>query len=343
MVILVLKRGVVVINVDPSQLKLNHIGIHGVILLLCLLCASEVYSFAIQIDEAPWSNISGPIDEALRRGRIEEVLDRSNQEVIRTQARVGNEHPDLALALSQFGRVYQALNRFEEARSYFERALKIRTAVFGEIHSSVAVSLLDIADTYREAGQYTQAAPFYERALSTMEKAKGPNHEDVAVVLHNFAALRNFQVAGAAAEAYINRAIAIRENNKDTDPYAMSSSLVLLEAIYEQDGKYRDARVVYDKALTIMNNAGLDQTYSTGMLVFGIGNLEKRMANYKEAEGWYKKSINIIEKVSGPESPTVIPILREYADVLRRLKKLEEAKKVDLRESKLMKRFYENK
>lgn len=315
-------------------------GTARVCAIAAMLCGSLVGGAcdrADQLEQTSWSEISPPIAELLEADHLDEAVEDATLHVKQIQAKYGEEHPDVARAMCQLGLVHQYLNHFNEARTQYEHALKIREAVYGASHPSVAVSLLDIADVHRESGQYERAEPLYEQALITMEKARGKAHQDVSVVLHRFALLGHYRPNGARAEALIKRAIAIREKHQEQNPYAIVQSLVVLGGIYKGKDKYSEARTTYDKALKIMVNAKLDQDYTAGMLAYAIAILEKERGNNQEAEQFYRQAIKIEEDALGPEDPALGPVLQGYADVLRNLNRLEEAKQVEARANLLLK------
>lgn len=338
---LVQKRGVGVMPIK-NEISLKGRGISLVISVLCLSYVVSLNSFADQGKVTPWSEISSPVDELIRSGRYEQAVDNAKQEAKRAEVKWGKDSLESSIALSQLGRVYQALNRFDEAVIEYERSLEIRRALFGANDPSVAVSLLDLADTYREAGQYSRAGSFYQQGLAAMEKAKGSTHQDVAVVLHNFAILRNFQLNVVEAEGLIKRAIEIRDKLQDQDVYSLVGSLALQGKIYEQQGKYSEARASYDKALRAMDGAQLSQDHTAGMLSFAIGNLEGRRRNFRDADQFYGKALKILEAISGADSPVLGPVLQGYANVLRRLNRLEEAKKAESRANAMLKYYNDN-
>ncbi|MDH4187192.1 MAG: tetratricopeptide repeat protein [Nitrospira sp.] len=325
-----------------NEISPKCLGISLVIGVLCLNNVLPLNSFAGQGKVTPWSEISPPVDDLIRSGRYEQAVENAKQEAKRAEVKWGKDSLESSIAQSQLGRVYQALNRFDEAVIEYEHSLKIRKALFGASDTSVAVSLLDLADTYREAGQYSRAGLFYEQALAAIEKAKGPIHPDVAVVLHNFAMLRNFQLNVVEAEGLIRRAVAIREKLQDKDLYPLVGSLALQGEIYEQQDKYSEARASYDKALKVMDGAQLSQDYTAGMLSFAIGNLEGRRRNYQDADRFYGKSLKILEAISGAESPVLVPILQSRAHVFRKLNRPKEAKEAESRADALLKYYNEN-
>ena len=335
------KRGVGVMPIK-NEISLKCRGISLVIAVICLSYVVPLHSFAGQGKVTPWSEISPPVDELIRSGHYEQAVEIAKQEAKRAEVKWGKDSLESSIALSQLGRVYQALNRFDEAVIEYGHSLKIRKALFGTSDARVAVSLLDLADTYREAGQYSRAAPFYEQALAAMEKAKGPIHPDVAVVLHNFSMLRNFQLNVVEAEGLIKRAVAIREKLQGQDPYPLVGSLALQGKIYEQQDKYSEARASYDKALKVMDGAQLSQDYTSGMLSFAIGNLEGRRRNYRDADRFHEKSLKILEAISGTDSPVLVPILQSRANVLRKLNRPEEAKETESRADALLNYYNEN-
>jgi tetratricopeptide (TPR) repeat protein len=96
---------------------------------------------------------------------------------------------DLAINLSNKGKLFHIQAKFQQEDVLHQRALKIQTAILGPDHPDTATSLNNLAALYRAQGLYTQARSLYERALSIRERVLGPDHPDTATSLNNLAAL----------------------------------------------------------------------------------------------------------------------------------------------------------
>src|SRR5262245_59259334 len=89
------------------------------------------------------------------------------------ETRLGPNHLEVANALNELGKVYQAMRRAADAEPVYRRSLEIRTARLGPDHALVAQSLNNIAEVYREQGRFGEAEPLYRRGMGIVEKAFG--------------------------------------------------------------------------------------------------------------------------------------------------------------------------
>jgi len=73
--------------------------------------------------------------------------------VIREQV-LGSEHPETATTISNLATLYQAQDRYEEAKSLYQRALAIRERVLGPEHTDSAQSLNNLPVDYDGLGPF---------------------------------------------------------------------------------------------------------------------------------------------------------------------------------------------
>ena len=84
--------------------------------------------------------------------------------------------PDVALSYSNIGVVYRRKGDLENALLQHQRALEIRTRVFGSEHPSVAESYFNMGIVYRSLGKAEEAKEMFTKAYSIFLKVLGPDH-----------------------------------------------------------------------------------------------------------------------------------------------------------------------
>ena len=87
--------------------------------------------------------------------------------------------------LNNLGSVLQDLGEFQEARKYYERALKIDEQVYGPDHPDVARDVNNLGSVLQDLGEFQEARKCYERALKIDEQVYGPDHPKVAIRVNN--------------------------------------------------------------------------------------------------------------------------------------------------------------
>ena len=167
------------------------------------------------------------------------------------QAKLGPDHPNMAVALGNLADTYRALGRAAEALPLLERALRIIEAALGPDHPDVAVALGNLAGTYRALGRAAEALPLFERALRITEAALGPDHPDVAVALGNRGSA--YRDLGRAAEALplFERALRITEAALGPDHPNMAVALGNLAGAYRALGRAAEALPLDQRAAQI--------------------------------------------------------------------------------------------
>lgn len=74
--------------------------------------------------------------------------------------------------------------QYEEAKSYYNRALMIVTELFGSSHPKNGIYLVNLGDIYRKQGDYENAENSYAKAIPILEESLGKDNVEVADALN---------------------------------------------------------------------------------------------------------------------------------------------------------------
>ena len=89
--------------------------------------------------------------------------------------------PDVATSFNNIGNVYLAKGDLENALVQHQKALEIKTRVFGSEHLDVAKSYNNIGKVYNRQGKYEEALEMFTKSLDIKTRIYGgDNHLDVA-------------------------------------------------------------------------------------------------------------------------------------------------------------------
>jgi tetratricopeptide (TPR) repeat protein len=249
---------------------------------------------------------------------------------IREQA-LGPDHPDVAYPLYALASLYQFQGKYAEAGPLYQRALRILEQVQGLDHPDVAYPLNGLADLYREQGKYDEAEPLFQRALHIWERAYGPEHTLVAAPLNNLAIIYHEQGKYAEAEPLYQRALHIREQALGPDHPDVAYPLNGLANLYRRQGKVAEAEPLYQRALRIREQAlGTDHPEMAYPLT-GLAVLYANQGKYAEAELLYRRALSIRVQALGADHPLTREIVRNYADLLRKMRREAEASELEAR------------
>lgn len=159
----------------------------------------------------------------------------------------GEDHIEVARALSDVGNVLRNLGDSKRAQELYFRALTIKKKHYGEDHAEVALTIGNIGTTYTNLGQPLLAIEFHKEALKLKEKYYNKNHIEIAITLHNLAkayvAMENF----SEAEKLYVKAVNISESQYGENHIRLSAMLKELANIYTKLGNTKRAQVCLNR------------------------------------------------------------------------------------------------
>jgi CHAT domain-containing protein len=193
-------------------------------------------------------------------GKYAEAILVAHQVLAMREQLLGPDHPNVAMVLDSFGRLYQQVGRFADAEQFYKRTLAIREKALKPDHPDyflVAQSLNNLAAVYDRQGRYAEAEPLNQRALAILEKALVPDNFEVAGSLNNLAVLYDHQRRYSEAEPLYKRSLEISEKafGPDHPNVNVAQSLNNLAALFDNQGRYAEAEPLYKRALAIYEEA----------------------------------------------------------------------------------------
>jgi len=118
----------------------------------------------------------------------------------------GDEHPDVAAALSDLAFVKHKLGDEASAEALYRDALRIREKVLEPNHMLTVGTLERLSETCAARGNFAEALALLHRALPTREAALGAGHERVRAGRSRVAELESHMAAANTAAAAAARA-----------------------------------------------------------------------------------------------------------------------------------------
>ncbi len=237
-------------------------------------------------------------------------------------------HPYLAHTLSNLGLIRSTLGQYSGAKELLERALAIQEKILGPDHSDVASVLSNLAWVLRSMGKPAEAKPYLERAIKIQEKA-APKNPELARFIQNLGELMQETGDYKNAEALMERALAMRESLLGPEHMETAQSLQGLAYFYYLQNRDEKAELYYKRALEILEKALGPDAANNAWSLAGLGYIYSRQGRSQEAEPLFKRALDIRTKVFGPEHPYVLETMNDYAEVLRKLDRIDEAEKLE--------------
>ena len=88
----------------------------------------------------------------------------------------GQKHPLVASSYHNFGSVYKAQGKDEEALDEYKKSLEIRIQVYGQDHPSVASSKFSMGRVYEGCNKMDMARELFLECQRIYSKVYGPGH-----------------------------------------------------------------------------------------------------------------------------------------------------------------------
>jgi serine/threonine protein kinase/Tfp pilus assembly protein PilF len=183
------------------------------------------------------------------RGDHEAALNRY-REALQTVRDLGDKNSE-ALVLNNIGNIYLNRAQFEEARTYFERALTLHEQI--QVPGPLADTLHNLGVTAANAGDFGGAVRYYLRALENRRKAgRGPGE---AIELYSIGVQYEYQ--GQLGKAIESHEAALKKLEEIGES---GFWLIAIQAQYasalSQAGRAAEAQPLLHKALSAAQSAG---------------------------------------------------------------------------------------
>ena len=243
-----------------------------------------------------------------------------------------------------------------EAARYGERAVQSKSddPRMGPYHPATAIASVNLALVYQDLGKYEDSEQVFKRAVEITERGFGPDALEVANCLDLYAELLTMMKRTDDARDKKTRASAIRarrDQQARTRAIVDSKQLLTLKeqqlgpnhlevaeaagslgSLYQEDRQYKEAEVLFKRALAIRESVAGKEDLGTAGELQRLALLYAEQNRYPEAEPLSKRALAVLEKEFGQNNPVrTLPILENYANVLRKLGRLGEAQTLETR------------
>ena len=277
-------------------------------------------------------------------------------------------------ALLDYAQFLHAHGRYGEAESLYLRSNETNPAAFGPTSRQAAQSHLRLGILYNAEQRFEEAEQLIRKAALILQTLSGPDSLDYAYAMANLATVLAGQGKNDRAEPVLRRAIFLIEKHSQSDPVvpALYSNLGL---IYLRQGEFSKSKPILLASLD-NNEDGLGRANSLAALaelsiaehrwsdadtqirqayhlivnlegdnhpwLIGIMHLraliEAHTADARSAVADLDRAIGLLEALAGHDSPSLLPLLDDYATALRQARRKPESKAA-LRRAKSIRDF----
>ncbi|NES19853.1 MAG: tetratricopeptide repeat protein [Symploca sp. SIO3E6] len=185
------------------------------------------------------------------------------------------------------GLVAQLQRKFEEAKTFHHKALQIYENKPDWYKAATVYRNLGIVA--KEQRQYEEARTFHRKALQIYEDAQ--DWYNATSDYHQLGVLAQLQRKFEEATACYRKALQIREDNQDW--YNAASDCHNLGVVAQEQGQLEEATAYYRKALQIYEDA--QDWYSAAGDYQNLGVVAQEQKQFEEANVYFRRALQIYE------------------------------------------------
>ena len=259
-----------------------------------------------------WRDAAETLSAQSRYGEAEKLYVKLLEE---REHALGLNSPELAIDMSDLGRVTFAQAKYNQAIAYYERYLQIMETSKGRQDFEVVTPLSKLIQVNREVQKYSEAERYARRAATIAEAAKGPESPELAAALIVWADLLKAQKQYAPAEQQYGRAVKIYEKSIGAAASDMLPALDGLGETYIEMRRPNDTETSWRRALSIRESAFGSSSIEVGETLDRLGKFYFDQKKYPEAAYCYERTLFIRAKVHGDQAPDTQATLTQVASV----------------------------
>ena len=265
-----------------------------------------------------WASLNAKFETYLGENNAEEVFKLTKSVVALllqdsdAQKDLANPVPEVADVFDKVAYVLALGEKYDDAESFYQRALSIRRVIFGEEHPRFAASLDNLAELSRAAGKQEEADRLAEQAKGILLARVDSLNEQFAMLVHE----GNYGEALPLAVEVSD--ISRRVHGEVSEQYAqaLNNTAFVYKQIafdYERPEYFRRAEQLYLEASDIWRQMLGEEHPDYAVALNNLGELYRAMGNYSAAEPLMRKTLELAQNNYGHEHPMTAGALNNLA------------------------------
>jgi serine/threonine protein kinase/tetratricopeptide (TPR) repeat protein len=249
------------------------------------------------------------------------------------------DHPNVAMALDQLGRLARERGDPVAAETYLRNAIDIQRRRLENDHPDIATSLCGLSSLRSDAGDFDQAEEMLTEAEAIYRRRLGEDHPDLGVALQNHAVIKFKRGDLEGAQRYLEEACAIFRIRMEPDHPTLTITLGMLATVQRGNGDFRGAEQSYrelGRSLKASHASDSPEVTSNSLTLAAVltehALAERSAERAREAESILREVVALLTRSHGPEEWRLALAESQLADALSAQEQgLEEARELVLR------------
>ncbi len=225
-----------------------------------------------------------------------------------------------------------------EAESLLKRVLAQQELLWGRDDARLVSSLESLAEVLSRTNHLPEAEAALRRELAILERA-GSQQEwrlpyclrDLGRVLAREENLDKFP----EAEQCMKRALDIQRKRTPQDRRLIAGFEMELGWVYAKQKRFDEAHELFAKAADACMAAARENFSSAGSCMSEYARFYRVWGKPDYSQEVFQQALTLMEFSVGPVSPSLLPVLNDYASLLRETKRTAEAAKLEARSRRI--------
>eukprot|EP01127_Copromyxa_protea_P007759 TRINITY_DN1769_c0_g2_i1.p1 TRINITY_DN1769_c0_g2~~TRINITY_DN1769_c0_g2_i1.p1 ORF type:complete len:1372 (+),score=255.43 TRINITY_DN1769_c0_g2_i1:36-4151(+) len=286
------------------------------------------------------SKVGAFLQEIASYEEAEEIL-RETINVIKQESRGNSQNSEksqnvydmlsVARAQANLGYCLRMKGKYKEAVPLYQEALKVMENKLSSSDPLLAETINSLAMLYRYMGEYELAEPLYNRALQIRTKiyeSVGEIHQDIAQSYNSLGCLNQDMGKFKDSEAYLLKAISMRELLLGPNHPDVAMSIVNLGGVYSASSRFEQAAGEFQKAMEIYRVVFGDSHPGVAQCMNNLAGIALEKCEFDEAEALYEEAYNIQVATLGERHPETAGTLSDMASLYVKLEDNSRAKEL---------------
>jgi eukaryotic-like serine/threonine-protein kinase len=190
------------------------------------------------------------------QGEVQDAVEFHEAAIRELRATLGDDHPDVIIALGNLGAALRYADRLPEATETLQRAIGSATALWGSEHPRTASLVGTLGLVKMRSGELAEAEADLRRSLEVRERTLGPDHDQTASARYNLALVLRRLERNAEAVEELQRGMATRRARLGEDDPGLVPWLALLGESELALDRRAQARAALEHAQRLLETEG---------------------------------------------------------------------------------------
>ena len=229
-------------------------------------------------------------------------------------------------ASTAMGEILYASGDFNNARSFFERALKIDEGIYGHNHPKVAIDINSLGNVLLTLGDFAGAHKHFVRAITIFETVYGDNHPSIATLANNLGLLQLDMGNFSEARKHFEKALAIDENIYGPNHSNIARDANNLGLALRYLGEIDGAKTCFERALAIDEAVYGPDSPNVAIEINNLARIFWMREDLGQAKAYMERALTIDIANYGPDHPNVARDHNNLAGIMKYMGDLTQAR-----------------